>query len=101
MCSIDDTEQYDSALASCEETAGNHGHALGGVWYPVDERLRASICVLCGAMVCVTRPGKEKRWRIGGTALKEDCSGGTLRRGLGDATRAIVHKGCSGSESTV
>jgi hypothetical protein len=50
MCSIDDIEQYDSALARCEETAGNYGHTLGDVWYPVDERLRASICVRCGAM---------------------------------------------------
>ena len=93
MCSIDDIEQYDSALARCEETAGNYGHTLGGTWYPVDERLRASICVLCGAMAWVTRPGQEKRWRIGGTALKEECSGGALRKGLGDASRAIVQRG--------
>ena len=73
MCLIDDIEQYASALARCEETAGNHGHTLGNVWYPVDERLRASICVRCGAMAWVTRPGQEKRWRIGGTALEEEC----------------------------
>ena len=73
MCSIDDAQQYDSALASCEETAGNLGHTLGGTWYPVDEQLRASICILCGAMVWLTRRGQEKRWRIGGTALKEEC----------------------------
>ena len=73
MCPGDDTEQYHSALASCEKTAGNNGHTLGGTWYPVDERLRASICVRCGAMVWLTRRGKEKRWRIGGTALKEEC----------------------------
>ena len=73
MCSIDDAQQYHSALARCEETAGNLDHTLGGVWYPVDERLRASICTLCGAMVWVTRRGQEKRWRIGGTALKEEC----------------------------
>jgi len=73
MCSIDDTEQYDSALARCEETAGNHGHSLGGVWYPVDERLHASMCVRCAAMVWLTRRGQQKRWRIGGTALKEEC----------------------------
>jgi hypothetical protein len=29
--------------------------------------------VLCGAMVWVTRPGQEKHWRIGGTALEEEC----------------------------
>ena len=73
MCSIDDTEQYQSALASCEESAGNHGHSLGGTWYPVDERLHASMCVRCGAMVWLTRRGQQKRWRIGGTALKEEC----------------------------
>src|SRR5215212_7712724 len=93
MCSIDDIEQYDSALARCEETAGNLGHTLGGTWYPVDKRLRASMCVLCGAMAWVTRPGQEKRWRICGTALKEECSGGALRTGLGDASRAIVQRG--------
>src|SRR5215208_3701346 len=48
MCSIDDIEQYDSALARCEETAGNHGHTLGGTWYPVDKRLRASMCEVRG-----------------------------------------------------
>jgi len=69
----DDTEQYHDAVASCEETAGNLGHSLGGVWYPVDERLHASICVLCGAIVWLTRSGQENRWRIGGTALKEEC----------------------------
>ena len=73
MCLGDDTEQYHSALASCEEIAGNHGHTLGGVWYPVDERLHASMCMRCGAMVWLTRPGQEKRWRMGGKALKEEC----------------------------
>jgi len=69
----DDTEQYHSALARCEEAAGNHGHTLNGVWYPVDERLHASICVRCGAMMWLSRRDQEKRWRIGGTALREEC----------------------------
>ena len=73
MCLGDDTEQYHGALASCDEIAGNLGHTLGATWYLVDERLHASICVLCGAMVWLTRPGQEKRWRIGGTALEEEC----------------------------
>ena len=73
MCSIDDIEQYDSVLARCKEAAGNRGHTLDGTWYQVDERLHASICVRCGAMAWVTRPGQEKRWRIGGTALEEEC----------------------------
>ncbi len=73
MCLGDDTEQYHSALASCKETTGNLGHTLGGTWYPVDERLHASICVRCGAMVWLTRRSQEKRWRVGGTALKEEC----------------------------
>jgi len=81
MCSIEVTEQYDSALASCEETAGNHGHNLGGMWYLVDERLHASICVRCGAMVWLTRPRQEKHWQIGGAVLKEECSGGPSRGG--------------------
>jgi hypothetical protein len=73
MCLGDDTEQYHSALAKCEQTAGNHGHTLSGMWYPVDDRLHASICIGCGAMVWLAWRGKEKRWRIGGTALKEEC----------------------------
>ena len=72
MRSTSNTEQYDSAVARVEDTARNNGHALA-VWYPVDPRLRASMCVACGAMVWVSRPGHEKGWRLGGKALEQEC----------------------------
>ena len=61
-----------TAVSECEATARDHGHAPG-VWNPVDERLHAFLCEMCGAMGWVTRSAGEKRWRIGGSALKEDC----------------------------
>lgn len=67
-----DNEQYAAAVERCEMAARSHGHALG-VWQRVDERLHASMCVVCGGMVLVARPGGEERWRVGGTALHEGC----------------------------
>ena len=52
--------------------ARSNGHTLG-VWYLVDERLHAAMCVVCGKMVLVARPGGEERWRRGGGALHEGC----------------------------
>ena len=46
-------QQYDAAVVKCESAARDHGHALLSPWYPVDERLRASLCVECGKMVWV------------------------------------------------
>jgi len=66
------SEQYTVMVARCESTARQTGHTLD-VWYQVSENLRASLCKICGAMVWVTRPGKEQRWRIGGTALQQEC----------------------------
>jgi hypothetical protein len=65
-------EQYSAAVATCEATAKDHGHTLDA-WYHVSEELRASVCVICGAMVWVTRPGHEQRWRVGGAALEREC----------------------------
>lgn len=80
------SEQYTAMVASCESTARELGHALD-VWYPVSEHLHTSMCEICGAMVWVTRSGKEKRWRIGGTALQQECleddSGAAARDGRG------------------
>ena len=59
-------------VARCESIARKNDHALDA-WYPVSEHLRASLCKICGAMVWVTRPGKEKDWRIGGPALGQGC----------------------------
>ncbi len=67
-----DDEQYRAAVARCEATATDHGHTLG-VWHHVSEGLHASMCVICGAMVWVTRPGQEKLWRIGGMAFEQEC----------------------------
>ena len=68
----DNNEQYSAAIAGCEATAKDNGHTLD-VWYHVSEELHASLCVICGAMVWVTRPGHEKRWRVGGAALEQEC----------------------------
>ncbi len=70
-------------LARCESAARETGHVLY-VWYPVSEHLHASLCKICGAMVWVTRPGKERRWRIGGAALEQDCLENDLRSAAGD-----------------
>ena len=67
-----DNEQYAAAVESCKMAARSHGHTLG-VWYPIDERLHAAMCVDCDKMVLVARPGDEERWRRGGMALHESC----------------------------
>ncbi len=65
-------ERYTSAVYRCEAGARDQGHALG-VWQPVDERLHASMCEVCSVMAWVTRSGNGKRWRMGGSALEQDC----------------------------
>jgi hypothetical protein len=74
-------QHYDAAVARCEALASDHGHALN-LWYPVDERLQASLCEECGAMVWVSRPGHDEGWRVGGGALWQDCPGEELEEGL-------------------
>ena len=69
---MDANEQYRATVARCEATARDHAHTVG-VWYHVSDQLHASVCAVCCAMVWVTRPGQEKRWRIGGAALEQDC----------------------------
>ena len=69
---MNNNEQYTLMVARCEATARELDHALD-VWYPVSENLRASLCKVCGAMVWVTRSGTGQRWRIGGTALQQEC----------------------------
>ena len=64
--------QYAAAVERCETAARRHGHLLG-VWQQVDERLHASLCKACGAMVRVARPAHEECWRAGGRALKQTC----------------------------
>ncbi len=76
-------EQLTLMVARCESTARQTGHTLD-VWYPVSEHLRASLCKFCGAMVWVTRSGKEKRWRIGGAALQKECLEDDLGAAAGD-----------------
>jgi hypothetical protein len=74
-------QHYDAAVARCEALASDHGHFLSP-WYPVDERLHASLCEECGAMVWVARTGHEEGWRVGGGALSQDCPGEELEEGL-------------------
>ncbi len=69
-----DDGSYEVAVARCKASARKHGHALGE-WLPVDKHLHASICEVCGAIGYVTRPGYEKRWRVGGQALAQACLG--------------------------
>lgn len=71
---MDANEQYSAAVARCEATARDRGHTLD-VWYLISEELRASVCVICGAMVWLSQPGQEKRWRVGGAALEQECLG--------------------------
>ncbi len=80
---MNDNEQYTSAVAECEAAARDHGHTVG-VWYPVDDQFRAFMCEVCTAMAWVTRPGYEKHWRIGGSALEQDCLEDGWRAASGD-----------------
>ena len=79
---MSNNEQYTAMVSRCESTARENGHVLD-VWYPVSEHLHASLCSICGAMVWVARPGKETRWRIGGSALEEACLEDELRTDAG------------------
>ena len=69
---MDNNGQYTVMVATCETNARGLGHALD-LWYSVSEHLSACLCKICGAMVWVTRSGKEQRWRIGGAALQQGC----------------------------
>jgi hypothetical protein len=65
-------EQYKSTVSRCETAARNRGHILG-VWQHLNEMLHATMCENCGEMVWVTRSGDERRWRMGGEALEQEC----------------------------
>ena len=65
-------EQFMGALSECEAASKQRGHALG-VWPAVDEMLHASLCKVCGRMAWLMCSGNEARWRIGGSALGQDC----------------------------
>ena len=72
---------YDAAIAGCEALASDHGHALSP-WYPVDERLHASLCEECREMVWVSWSGHEEGWLVGGGALGQYCPREELEEGL-------------------
>ena len=73
--------QYDAGVVRCKAVARDHGHTLNK-WYPVDERLHASLCEECGDMAWVSRSGDEEGWRVGGRALNQGCPGEQLEGGL-------------------
>ena len=73
--------QYEAATARCEGVASDQDHALSP-WYPVDERLHASLCEECGEMVWVSRSGYKGGWRVGGGALRQGCPGEESEEGL-------------------
>ncbi len=85
---MSDDEQYGASLERCEAAARNNGHLLG-VWHAVSEYLHASLCEVCGAMVWVVRPDYQKRWRGGGTALKQGC---LLRRRTDTGSRSWLRE---------
>jgi hypothetical protein len=68
------TKEQFTAEAKCESVARNRGHVLG-VWLLVTEQLYMAVCLKCGALAWVTRPGDEEFWRIGGTAREQACFG--------------------------
>ena len=70
---MESSDQYAKMVAACETVAKNRGHTLG-VWQPVDERLQASMCEVCGAIAWVTRYEDERGWQAGGEALRRECS---------------------------
>ena len=77
-----------TAQAKCASMARNRGHALGA-WYLVSEQLYMAVCLKkCGAMAWVTSPGDEELWRVGGTALEQDCFG---YRGVPGETSSPEH----------
>ena len=87
---MNDNEQH--TVARCEARARDHGHAQR-VWYPVDERLHASLCEICGAMGWVARSGDEERWRIGaGATLLGGKRLGAGIRGLKKVPIATIHE---------
>jgi hypothetical protein len=62
-----------AALSECESVARSHGHTLGR-WQKVTEEMHVSMCVVCSKLTWVTRSKDDKRWRLGGSVLKqEDC----------------------------
>ena len=65
-------EEYAAAVATCEAAVRRNGHTVR-VWYPLDERLHAVLCEVCGAMAWVSLSGGEERWRLGGEALHQEC----------------------------
>jgi hypothetical protein len=69
---VSNVQPYEAAVARCEAVALENGHAVSS-WYPVDERLHASLCEACGKMFWVSRAGQEEGWRVGGRALRQDC----------------------------
>ena len=80
---MNNNRQHTVMVARCEATARELGHALD-VWYLVSENLRASLCKICGTMVWVTRSGTEQDWRIGGTALQQECLDYVLSAAVAD-----------------
>lgn len=54
-----DSERYGAARARCEAAVRRSGHTIN-VSYPVDERLHALLCEVCGAMAWVSLSGGEE-----------------------------------------
>ena len=67
----------------CESVARIRGHTLGR-WQTVNEEMCASMCLVCAKLTWVTLSSGEKRPRIGGSVLKQDCLEHPLIASSGD-----------------
>ena len=61
-----------AALSECESFARTRGHTLGR-WQKGTEERYVAMCVAYSKLTRVTQSRDEKRWRIGGSVLKQDC----------------------------
>ena len=76
-------EPFVTAVFECESVARAHGHTLGK-WQKVTEEMYVSMCVVCSEITWVTQQLGEKRWRMGGSVLEQECLEDNFRESSGD-----------------
>jgi hypothetical protein len=67
-------DSFMAALSDCESTARSRGHTLGR-WQTVTGEMSTAMCVDCNKLVWVNQLRDEQHPRVGGSILKQDCSG--------------------------
>lgn len=75
---MDHNDAFMAALSEGKSVARTRGHTLGR-WQKVTEDMYVSMCLACSKLTWVTQSRGEKRWRIGGSVVKQGCSEGNLR----------------------